>query len=227
MTDAPRSGLPRWVEAPVAAVGLLVSAPVLLGAALGVKLTSPGPALFRQERVGLHGRPFVLLKLRSMTTGAAGPGFTAGGDLRVTRWGRVLRATKLDELPELWNILVGEMSFVGPRPEVPRYVDPGDPAWRRVLEARPGLTDPVTLRLRNEEALLASVPGDRGRFYSEHLLPWKLRGYLDYLGRRTPWSDLGVLVRTVLAVLLPSTEPPPSLLEIEGGGDGAEGRVGT
>ncbi len=106
---------------------------------------------------------------------------TAGGDSRVTAIGRFLRRTKLDELPELWNVVRGEMSFVGPRPEVERFVRLEDPLWREVLEARPGLTDPTTLRLRDEESLLASVEGDREAYYRETLQPLKLRGYVEYL----------------------------------------------
>jgi lipopolysaccharide/colanic/teichoic acid biosynthesis glycosyltransferase len=128
--------------------------------------------------------------------------------------GKFLRKTKLDELPELWNILKGEMSFVGPRPEVPRYVDLENPAWQRVLEARPGLTDPMTLRLRNEESLMAEVRGDRERFYIETLQPFKLNGYLEYLKNRNGWSDIKVIFETALAVLLPHKAPLPTMEEI-------------
>ena len=126
---------------------------------------------------------------------------TARGDARITPVGRFLRATKLDELPELWNVFLGQMSFVGPRPEVERYVDLTDPLWREVLGARPGLTDPMTLSLRDEEALMAGVEGDRDRYYREALQPAKLRGYVEYLRRRTWKSDLGVIWRTMLVVL--------------------------
>jgi lipopolysaccharide/colanic/teichoic acid biosynthesis glycosyltransferase len=112
-----------------------------------------------------------------------------------------LRKTKLDELPELWNVLRGDMSLVGPRPEVPRYVDMKHPLWQLVLKARPGITDPTTLSLRNEELLLSQVNGDRERFYMEVLLPFKLRGYLKYLRIRTIGTDVGVLWRTVIAVI--------------------------
>ena len=209
-----RGGLPRAVEAPAAATALLALSPLLLLIALAVRLGSPGPILFRQQRVGRRGVLFELKKFRSMTVGGRGPEITAGDDLRVTAIGRLLRRTKLDELPELWNILVGEMSFVGPRPEVPRYVDADDALWQEVVTARPGLTDPVTLRLRNEEDLLASVDGDRDHFYRHELLPWKLAGYADYLRRRSATSDILVLLCTVKAVLWPSTEPPPTLDEI-------------
>jgi len=195
------AGLPRAVEVVLALVGLAAASPVIALAALAVKLTSAGPVLFRQERVGRGGRPFTLLKLRTMTHGTGGLQVTAGDDRRITAVGRLLRGTKLDELPELWNVLRGEMSFVGPRPEVSRYVDLDDPRWQEVLRARPGITDPVTLTLRDEESVLAAVVGDRDRFYREVLQPYKLEGYVTYQRRRTPWSDLGVLVRTALAVL--------------------------
>ncbi len=200
--SAPLGGLPRWLEAPAAGLGLVLAAPVLAVAALAVRLSSPGPVLFRQERVGRRGRPFVMLKLRTMTHGATGAAVTAGDDPRVTGVGRLLRRTKLDELPELWNVVRGDMSLVGPRPEVPRYVDLADPQWRQVLEARPGITDPVTVALRDEEGLLAQVEGNREAFYRQVLQPFKLRGYLDYQRRRSAWSDLAVIARTVAAVVL-------------------------
>lgn len=225
-----RRGLPRPVEAILAAGLLLILGPLVLLLALAVALSSPGPAFFRQRRVGRHGRPFVLIKLRTMRPapvpphGGAedpevdeeDPKVTAAGDRRITPLGRLLRATKLDELPELWHVLVGEMSFVGPRPEVPEHVDPEDPLWRPVLEARPGLTDPVTLRLRSEEALVASVPeSERDAFYRHELQPWKLRGYADYLRRRTPWSDLRVILQTAVAIVDPTSQPPPTRDELD------------
>lgn len=200
----------RPVEAAFACLGLALASPVLLAAAGLVAATSPGPVLFRQQRVGLGGRPFTLLKLRTMRVAAEGSQLTAAGDSRVTPVGRWLRRFKLDEIPQLWNVVRGDMSLVGPRPEVPRYVDLADPLWRQVLSVRPGLTDPVTLRLRDEEALLAGAE-DPERFYRERLLPWKLRGYRDYLERRTWVSDLGVIGASVLAVLRLRQPTPPEL----------------
>lgn len=206
------SGLPRFVEAPIAAVALSALAPILLILAALVRATSPGPAIFRQERVGRDGRRFVLLKLRTMRTrdpradGGSGPEVTAAGDRRITPVGRFLRRAKLDELPQLWNVLLGDMSFVGPRPDVPSMVDLDDPEigplWRRVLAVRPGLTDPTTLDLRDEESLLAAVAeAERADHYRRVLLPWKLRRSIEYLDRRTPWSDVAVIVRTLGALL--------------------------
>ena len=192
-------GLPRAVDVVLALAGLIVSLPVLVVAGLWVALSSKGPVIFRQERVGRNGSRFVLLKLRSMAWGAGGPEITAGNDRRVTPAGRVLRKTKIDELPQLWNVLRGEMALVGPRPEVPAYVDLEDPAWRRVLETRPGITDPVSLRLRFEEDLLAAAPGDRAEFYRAVFVPFKIYKYLEYQSVRTSWSDLEVLLQTLLA----------------------------
>jgi len=136
---------------------------------------------------------------------------TVKGDARVTRVGRLLRKSKIDELPELWNVVRGDLSLVGPRPEVPKYVNLADPLWQRVLKARPGITDPITLRLRNEEELLASCPEDPQRFYLNTLQPYKLIGYSEYLDRRTWRSDVHVLIGTVFAIVFPDMTPPPPL----------------
>lgn len=211
-----RPGLPHEMEAVMALGALLVAAPVLGIAAAAIALSSPGPILFRQKRVGKHGRAFTMFKLRTMRVENSGLQMTAKGDDRITPVGKVLRKTKLDEVPELWNIVRGEMAFVGPRPEVPRYVDAKtEPLWTTVLRARPGLTDPVTLRLRNEEELLAEVEGDRETFYREVLQPYKLRGYAAYLRRRSWLRDIGVLLKTVAVIALPHRATPPTHAEIE------------
>ena len=204
-----RSGIPRPIEATASLLGLVLVSPLLAAAMLAVRWSSAGPVFFRQERAGRHGRHFTLYKLRSMRMDASGPAVTGRVDARVTPVGRWLRRTKLDELPQLWNVVKGDMSLVGPRPEVPRYADLGNPLWRRVLEARPGITDPLTLRLRHEESLMPAVEAERERFYLETLQPIKLRGYLDYLSHRTWWSDVAVIVATVVAIVRPgqSTDP--------------------
>lgn len=184
---------------------MIVLSPVLCACALGVALSSRGGVFFRQTRVGRDGRPFLLYKFRTMRVSNQGPQITAGDDQRITGLGKFLRKTKLDELPEFWNILRGDMAIAGPRPEVPRYVDLNDARWRKVLEARPGLTDPVTIMLRNEQVLLASIAGDRERYYVEVLLPWKLEGYMKYLIQRTYWTDLRILLMTALAIVLPQS----------------------
>jgi lipopolysaccharide/colanic/teichoic acid biosynthesis glycosyltransferase len=210
-----RTGLPRFVEFILALLGLILFSPLLLLAMAGVAFGSPGPIFFRQHRVGMGGQPFSLIKFRSMTVSNETLRITAKGDIRITRFGRFLRKTKIDELPELWNVVKGDLALVGPRPEVPQYVDLSNPLWQRVLQIRPGITDPVTLWLRNEEELLAQVKSDPEAFYLEILQPIKLQRYLEYLKHRSAWADLKVLVGSVLAIISPGRTPPPSLLEIQ------------
>lgn len=207
-------GLPRVFDLVCAGLGLLLLSPLLLAVAIAVAVSSRGPILFRQTRIGYRGRPFTFYKFRSMRVAEDGLAVTAAGDRRITRVGRILRKLKLDELPELFNVLRGDMALVGPRPEVPRYVDLDDPLWRITLGVRPGLTDPVTLRLRNEEEMLGALAGDPEEFYAQQLLPFKLKGYRSYLLQRSWRSDLWVLWTTLLGVLLPGRNPPPSPEEI-------------
>ena len=207
-------GLPRAADASLAFLGLVLFSPLLLLAALAVRLGSSGPALFRQERVGQGGQQFSLLKLRTMRQESPGPQITRSGDSRVTPVGRVLRRFKLDELPQLWNVVRGDMALVGPRPEVPQYVDQDDPGWQTVLSARPGLTDPVTLELRHEEDLLAQVEGDPEEFYIAKLLPFKVKLYVQYLEGRSGWSDVKILFRTAVSVFLPKTSANKTWQEI-------------
>ncbi len=210
-----RPGLPRWVEAPVAVLALILCSPIILLLAALVWFTSHGPAFFRQTRIGRGGTPFTLLKLRTMRSPRRSDPYgsdlsslvTARGDSRVTPVGRILRRAKLDELPELLNIVRGEMSFVGPRPEVERYVDMEDALWQKVLTARPGLTDPTTLRLRNEEAVLARIGGSSEDSYRQVLLPFKLRSSARYLECRNAWSDVSIFLRTLVAILWARGEP--------------------
>lgn len=209
-------GIPRGLEVLLALALLTLAAPILAMAALAIGYNSPGPTLFCQKRIGLGGKPFTLYKLRTMFHRAEGPDVTARDDPRMTPLGRILRKLKVDEIPQLWNVLVGDMSLVGPRPEVPHYINLDDPLWQEVLSARPGLTDPVTLRLRNEEELLASVQGDREVFYREHLQPYKLRGYKKYLSNRSWQSDFSILWRTLWTVLFPGRTPAPSLQSVAG-----------
>lgn len=208
----PQPGLPRIIEVALAALGLLVLSPLLLVSALAIIVTSPGGALFRQVRVGRDGRLFGLLKLRSMRIDLDGPPLTGRVDMRVTPLGRWLRRAKIDEIPQLWNVVVGDMALVGPRPEVPRYVNLADPRWRRVLEVRPGITDPMTVKLRNEEALMPGSAEERERFYVETLLPMKVLGNLEYLSRRNAASDVSVLMATLIAIVFPG--PPPDREEL-------------
>lgn len=205
-------GLPRTFDFAVSLIGLVLTFPLLVISAAIITLTSPGGFLFRQKRVGRGGEVFIMYKLRTMRASSGGPQVTMRDDARVTRIGRFLRKTKLDELPTLWNVLKGDMAIVGPRPEVPKYIDWEDEAWRVVLAARPGITDPVTLQLRNEEDLLASVDCDPEEFYLTELLPVKLNGYISYLRARNWKLDLRVLGSTLMAVVIPSEAPPPKTL---------------
>ena len=187
----------------VGGAGLLLAAPLMLALALWVKADSPGPALFRQQRVGQGGRMFNILKFRTMRADSdgQGPAVTAAGDARITRAGAWLRHTKLDELPQLLNVLRGEMSLVGPRPEVPRYMALYEPAVReRILSVRPGITDLAALEFRDEERLLAAAP-DVERAYVEQILPVKQRYYLDYVARHSVGGDVRILLKTLAALL--------------------------
>jgi lipopolysaccharide/colanic/teichoic acid biosynthesis glycosyltransferase len=206
-------GIPRPVEIVLASLVLAVSAPIVVAAAIAVVMTR-GPAMFRQERIGRGGLPFVLYKLRTMRSSHDGVEVTAGDDNRITPVGRLLRRTKIDELPELWNVIKGDMSLCGPRPEVSKYVDLENPEWRLLLSVRPGVTDPVTMRLRNEEVLLQAVDGDRERFYLEVLQPLKRKGYLEYLKQRTWQRDLKVLWQSGVAVIVRGKAQPPALAEL-------------
>lgn len=182
-----------------AAVALLLLAPLLAAIALWVRLDSPGPVLFRQPRVGRHGRLFSIHKFRTMVADAParGPQITVDQDARITRAGAFLRRSKLDELPQLIDVLAGSMSLVGPRPEVPDYVALYPPALReQVLAVRPGITDPASLEFADEGALLARA-ADPEREYIEVLLPAKLRAAARYAQHATLATDLRVLGRTV------------------------------
>jgi lipopolysaccharide/colanic/teichoic acid biosynthesis glycosyltransferase len=182
-----------------AAGGLLLFAPLMALIALAIKLDSPGPVFFRQQRVGRFGVPFRIHKFRTMAADAAqrGPQITVGDDPRITRFGGWLRRSKLDELPQLLDVLAGRMSIVGPRPEVPQYVALYPPALRdAVLSVRPGITDPVSLRYADESALLAAAE-DPEREYVEVVMPAKLRAAADYARNATVWTDLGIIGRTL------------------------------
>jgi lipopolysaccharide/colanic/teichoic acid biosynthesis glycosyltransferase len=192
--------LKRLFDLTGALLALALLWPLLLGIALAVRLDSPGPALFRQERVGRHGRPFRIHKFRTMAADAPARGLplTVGADPRITRVGAWLRRTRLDELPQFIDVLRGDMSLVGPRPEVPRYVARYPQALReRVLAVRPGLTDPASLQFIDEAALLAAA-ADPEREYVEVILPRKLRLAAEYAERASLASDLAVLWRTLV-----------------------------
>ena len=193
-----RRALKRAFDLGASTVGLAVLALPLVALGLLVRATSPGPALFRQQRLGRDGRLFSIFKLRTMVDGAAarGPAVTADGDPRVTRLGRFLRRSKLDELPQLINVWLGDMSLVGPRPEVPRYLGCYSPADRVVLAVRPGITDPASLCFRHEEELLARFD-DRERAYTEVLLPMKLELARQYVAQQSLLGDVALILKTL------------------------------
>ncbi len=192
----------RLFDVTMSAVGLVLLSPLLLVAALAVRLSSPGPVFFKQVRVGRGGQEFEILKFRTMAVDAERKGgqLTVGSDPRVTRVGRFLRASKIDELPQLVNVLRGEMALVGPRPEVPRYVALYTHDQRRVLDVRPGITDPASVAYRDESAVLANHP-DPERLYVQEIMQDKLRLNLDYLARRTFSSDIKVILGTLARIV--------------------------
>jgi len=189
----------RLFDVVCSALGLLVLAPLLLLAAVWIKLDSPGPALFRQTRVGRFGVPFTIHKFRTMRV-EPGAALTVGADPRITRSGQVLRQTKLDELPQLWDVLRGAMSLVGPRPELPRYVElyPAD-MRERVLAVRPGITDPASLAFSHEAELLAAA-ADPEREYREVVMPAKLKLSADYAAHASLATDLRLILATLARV---------------------------
>lgn len=201
-------------------LGLVVLSPLFLLLAILIKLSSPGPVFFRQERVGQFGVPFTLYKFRSMAhrKRSIGPLVTATGDRRVNRVGRVLRGAKLDELPQLWNVLKGDMAIVGPRPEVPRYVDHHPELFTLALQQRPGITDVCTLHLRNEEQVLATASQPEA-YYIKTLLPRKLAASIREGWKRTIWRDLRVVIATLVPTLhgiapLPDFRPMADLVSL-------------
>lgn len=178
--------------------GLILLSPVLLVVALLIRIKMPGgPIIFKQERVGRHGKLFTMYKFRSMTVGHSGSSISVKGESRITLLGTKLRKYKLDELPELWNVLVGDMSFVGPRPDVPGYADKLEGGDRRMLLLKPGVTGLASLKYRNEEELLAEQE-DPQKYNDEVLFPDKVRINIEYLEHWSFWNDIKIIVYTVL-----------------------------
>jgi lipopolysaccharide/colanic/teichoic acid biosynthesis glycosyltransferase len=193
----------RLFDLLLSALTLLILSPLMLALGLAVRAGSPGPAIFQQARVGRGGRPFRILKFRTMTTAQAvdAPTVTAADDARITRVGALLRRWKLDELPQLLNVLRGDMSLVGPRPEVPQYVALYPPHLRElILSVRPGITDEASIEFSNESALLAAA-ADPGKCYVEEIMPRKLELYARYARLHSLAGDLRILLRTVARVM--------------------------
>lgn len=184
------------IDKVVAAAGFIVLSPLMAAIAIAVMIEDGFPVLYRQRRIGKDGRPFMILKFRSMRVNAQGSAITAANDRRVTRTGAVLRKLKLDELPQLINVVRGEMRLIGPRPEVPDYVDVRNPMWKTVLRSSPGITDLATLAFRNEEEILGGV-SNPDAYYRSSILPAKLHLNVRYQESRTWSRDLKLLWLTV------------------------------
>ena len=181
----------------VAFFGLIVFSPVLCVVALLIRVKMPGgPVLFTQQQVGRHGRLFTIYKFRTMVVDHGGSSVSVAGESRITPLGATLRKYKIDELPELWNVLIGDMSFVGPRPDVPGYADALTGDDREVLSLRPGITGPASLKYRNEEELLAAVE-DPQRYNDEVIFPDKVRLNRHYLHHYSFWTDIQIILATV------------------------------
>lgn len=189
----------KWIfDRGMALVGLLVLWPVLLVVAILIRVKMPGgPVIFKQKRVGRDGKLFTMYKFRSMTVGHGGSSVSVAGESRITPLGAKLRHYKLDELPELWNVLIGDMSFVGPRPDVPGYADQLKGKEREVLKLRPGITGPASLKYRDEEDFLAEQP-DPQKYNDEVIFPDKVRINLYYLHHYSFIKDIEMIFCTVL-----------------------------
>ena len=195
--------LKRAFDVLSAACGLIVLSPLLIGVSIAVAIGSPGPVLFRQTRIGLHGAPFRIFKFRTMSGAepTSGPILTIGANPRVTPFGHFLRESKIDELPQLFNVLLGDMSLVGPRPEVPKYVEHWTPAQREIiLSVRPGLTGPASIKYRDQTTLLAQYPDPEGA-YVTIIMPEKLEICAAYIRHATFATDLHLIFQTLLALL--------------------------
>ena len=196
-------GAKRLMDVVISAVGLLLLLPIFAGVATAIKWHSPGPVLYGSTRIGRGQVPFRMWKFRTMVPDAdrLGSSVTTDGDRRVTPIGRILRRSKLDELPSLWNVLAGEMTLVGPRPETPTWVQLYTPEMTRVLETRPGITDIAQVLFRHEEHMLKGAVVDEGQYVA--LMRWKVALQTEYLARRSLAIDVKVLLHTVLAILDP------------------------
>jgi lipopolysaccharide/colanic/teichoic acid biosynthesis glycosyltransferase len=188
--------LKRAFDIVLSAIGLIVLSPVLVLAAILVRLDSPGPVLFEQDRVGKNFRQFRLFKIRTMRVSNSGVPITCGADPRITRVGKILRDLKIDELPQLWNVLRGDMSFVGPRPEVPQYTQLFHDDYAQLLAVRPGITSAASLKYRDEAEILGRAD-DPMDYYIRVILPDKLRLEKECVRHRSFRSDLALILATL------------------------------
>jgi lipopolysaccharide/colanic/teichoic acid biosynthesis glycosyltransferase len=193
------SKLKRAIDVAVSGVALVVLSPLFVVIGLAIILDSGFPVFYFQERVGRGFRRFRISKFRSMKADHSGSKITVGGDSRVTRIGKILRATKMDELPQFWNVVAGDMSLVGPRPEIPDYVEMCRPRYERILTVRPGITDLASVRFRDEERVLAEVANPM-EHYAREILPRKLDLAEEYVRRHSLTLDASILLRTAVAV---------------------------
>lgn len=192
----------RLFDIVASGIGLVLLSPLFLILAIWIKMDSEGPVFFRQVRVGFHNKDFRIFKFRSMRVGAdKGSLVTIGGrDPRVTRSGYLIRKFKFDELPQLINVFVGDMSLVGPRPEVRHYVDYWTPEQIHVLDVRPGITDPASIKFRNENELMEQAD-DPEKFYIEVIMQEKIKLYLEYVEKHNFWYDLGLIFKTFWVIV--------------------------
>lgn len=191
----------RCFEAIISLSALLILSPLLIFISVLIKLSSRGPIIFRQERIGYLGEPFMINKFRTMRVNAEGQMLSTSRDKRVTKIGKWLRATKLDELPQLYNVLNGTMNLVGPRPEVPRFVD----AWpandkKKILSVKPGITDPASIHFKDEATILSKIE-NVDKYYVQIIIPQKLRIYTNYVESRSFCGDLKIIYTTILSLL--------------------------
>lgn len=195
----------RIFEIIISIFSLILFSPLLVLIMLSIIIFDSRPIFFRQIRVGIGGCDFILNKFRTMTSEykSDNGAFDAGNKSRITRIGLFLRKTKLDELPQLWNVLIGDMSIVGPRPEVRKWVDAYPEPWAKILTVKPGITDPASIYYRNEEELLAQA-NDPEAYYRDHILPHKLDLYEEYVRTRSFFGDICLILKTIMSVFFQS-----------------------
>lgn len=207
--------LKRTFDIVMASIGLILLSPYFLIVSLLIKLTSPGPIFYRGRRVGQHGRIFTMYKFRTMVVDAenVGPAVTYDDDPRITRIGRLLRDARLDEFPQLWNILKGDMSFVGPRPEAPYYYERYTDEQKRIFDVKPGLTGLTQIYFRHEEDLLTD-PENIDRDYLEKVLPAKVELDMDYIRDHSLWRDIAIILTTLKVLILDRFRKPPAHMPV-------------
>ena len=186
----------RIFDIVVSTFGLILLTPLMIVISVLIAIFMGNSVIFTQIRIGRKGRPFKMYKFRSMINSSAGQHITTSDDIRITAFGRILRKYKLDELPELWNVIIGDMSIVGPRPDVPGYADKLVGEDRKILELKPGITGPASLTYANEEKILANVE-DPIRFNNEEIFPDKVKINLEYYYSQSIWGDIKIILATI------------------------------